>query len=594
MCQEQFVELNQLQEHKKTHTKKRKATSIPDSKMKKRGRQNHGYFHCRVCLNSFTTREELFHHKLEHMEDPTPYQLVQPHFDGEDDRMNSVLRENAGLIFTPHRFTLLSADFNFLLNLLLKRGRWFNQVYHALDLVANINDDESFKLNLSMGFILVNQDTGEHWFFVPHTNNAFFKKPIHIEHPTSWRELHTQLDKESLKACVTHHRENTKWIPLMMTNLVIHLYFLGAPTGPGTLPDYIKDYRSILGLEKDRHGTPYEDKSCGLRYLSFHLNLNNTGDGYRSLENRTKELEQQWQYHGLDLLHVPQFEDTFNISVDIFYLCEDGAVVPHYLSEEMYQDKMILNLYDTHLRYVTNVLAYLQKYRCDSCGRNIRQLIDWNRHQSSCANATEYEYPGGFHKMTPSIFDRLEDFDITVPAEVCLYPWFIVYDFEAILSPINEEQPTPRLKWLRKHKTISVSVTFNVAGFEEAKCFVNSDPKGLIADMMTYMGSITESACTSAEAKWASALVKVEGQLICYTINVGGSVDAEDCDVDVYNEAQKELEALSDEPDRSVGKYLWVFWAPSIIIVDRSPCSGSTAPSMTSTWSSLTSFLGCE
>ena len=38
---------------------------------------------------------------------------------------------------------------------------------------------------------------------------------------------------------------------------------------------------------------------------------------------------------------------------------------------------------------------------------------------------------------------------------------------------------------MRKHQPISVSVVSNVAGFEEAKRFVNSDPKGLIQDMMT-------------------------------------------------------------------------------------------------------------
>ena len=176
MCQEQFVELNQLQEHRKTHTKKRKTASIPDSKMKKRHRRNHGDFHCHVCLDSFITREELFHHKLEHIEDPRPYQPVEPHFEWEDERMNSVLRENAGLIFTPHRFTPLSADFNFPVNLLLKQDGWISEIYQTLDLVANINNDESFKINLSMGFLLQNRDTAEHRFFVPHANNAFFKK----------------------------------------------------------------------------------------------------------------------------------------------------------------------------------------------------------------------------------------------------------------------------------------------------------------------------------------------------------------------------------------------------------------------------------
>ena len=176
VCQEQFVDLNQLQEHKKTHTKKRKATSIPDSKMKKGRRRNHGDFHCRVCLDSFITREELFHHKLKHMEDPRPYRPVEPHFDGEDERMNSMLRENAGFIFISHRFTPVSADFNFPLNLLLNEARWSDNIFQTLDLVANISNDESFKLNLSMGVILTHREKGELRFFVPHANNAFLKK----------------------------------------------------------------------------------------------------------------------------------------------------------------------------------------------------------------------------------------------------------------------------------------------------------------------------------------------------------------------------------------------------------------------------------
>ena len=75
------------------------------------------------------------------------------------------------------------------------------------------------------------------------------------------------------------------------------------------------------------------------------------------------------------------------------------------------------------------------------------------------------------------------------------------------------------------------------------------------------MGSIADSACDNAEAKWASALAKVELQLICYKIKLVDSVDDEDYDVDVYDEDQKELESLSDEgkkePDLSLGKYLW-------------------------------------
>ena len=223
-CQEQFVELNQLREHKKYHTK-RKAVSNSESILKKKRRNNREMFYCRVCLQSFMNREELFYHKLEHMADSTAYHPVEPHFDFEDERVNALLRENADLIFTAHRFTQISADFNFPRILSLNRDGWITEMYQALDLVANVNNQESFKINFSMGFILMNRQTGRYRFFVPRENNAFFKKPIRIDRPASWRELYSQLNEESLKAYITHHREDTKWIPVMLTNFMIHLFF---------------------------------------------------------------------------------------------------------------------------------------------------------------------------------------------------------------------------------------------------------------------------------------------------------------------------------------------------------------------------------
>ena len=518
-CQEQFVDLDQLREHQKSH-RKRKATSDPLAhKLKKR--KHEGWFHCRVCLDSFASREELFHHRLDHMDDSRAYRPVEPHFDFEDKRLNVLLRDNAELIFSHHRFSPVSADFNFPLTLSLKHNGWINDIYQALDLVANVNNDESFKFNLSMGFILVNRESGDYRYFVPHANNAFFKTPPRIERPACWRELYSQLDEEGLKTYVTHHRENTKWIPLMITNVVVHLYYLGIPMGSGLLPDYVTNHGSIVGLDKDEHHrTPYKDKHCGVRCLAFHLNYKQTGNGFRGLEERRKHLSMRWN-HAVNLTEMPLFEETFDIDVDIYSLCPDGAVIPRYLSEVKHMDKMVLNLHDTHLSYVTNVPAYLKKYCCDSCGRNFDHLSHWNRHQGSCANATEYEFPGGFHKMSPSIFDRLEEFDIVVPKENRLYPWFIVYDFEAILTPIKEEQPTPRLKWLRKHEPISVSVASNVPGFEEAKCFVNADPKALIESMMTYMGSIANSACDSAESQWLSAIEDLEDLIEKYELKLG-------------------------------------------------------------------------
>ena len=281
--------------------------------------------------------------------------------------------------------------------------------------------------------------------------------------------------------------------------------------GAGELPQFIKTHHCIVGLDKDRMGKLYKDNLCGIRCLAFHLNLKETGDGYQGLETRTKELKQQWRQGGLDLLRVPDFEVAFNISVDIYSLCEDGSVIPRYLSEEVHPDKMVLNLWDSHLSYVTNIPTYLQKYCCESCERHFNKIFNWKQHQGSCANATEYDFPGGFHKRTPTIFNRLKNVDIVVDIEQQQYPWFIMYDFEALLSPINEkDQPTAKLKWLRRHEPISVSIASNVDGYKTAKCFLNPDPKLLIEEMMEYMASIADRVRMNAESKWSSAISDVE------------------------------------------------------------------------------------
>ena len=138
-----------------------------------------------------------------------------------------------------------------------------------------------------------------------------------------------------------------------------------------------------------------------------------------------------------------------------------------------------------------------------------------------------------------------------------LYPWFIVYDFEAILAPIREEQPAPCLKWLCKQEPISLSVASKIAGFGEAKCFMKANPKALIESMMTYMGSITDSACDSAESQWASAIEDLEDLIEKYELRLGqepkGKIRKKESSRirhDKFKLKDGELKGLSDQERR--------------------------------------------
>ena len=147
------------------------------------------------------------------------------------------------------------------------------------------------------------------------------------------------------------------------------------------------------------------------------------------------------------LISKHNLKNVFSINVAINTLCEDGSVILCYLSEDTYTENLVLNRYDIHFSHVCNIKAYLQKYQCGSYGPHFTYLSHWKHRQGNFTKSTEYEFSGRFHNMPSSIFNHLEEFNITCPTEDRLYPWFMVYDFETILSHLPENQPTPWMKW---------------------------------------------------------------------------------------------------------------------------------------------------
>ena len=90
-----------------------------------------------------------------------------------------------------------------------------------------------------------------------------------------------------------------------------------------------------------------------------------------------------------------------------------------------------------------------------------------------------------------SVFEEIEQFGILVPGSDRTYPWFAVYDFEAILKQI-QEQKSEKLVWLQKHEAISVSVCSNATGYTDSHCIINPDLDELIAGMLSYLMAISK------------------------------------------------------------------------------------------------------
>ena len=438
-------------------------------------------------------------------------------WEDDDGNINEQLRdhliENREFIHADHQVGSVMTRLNFAITARVGEDRWFLEIIRLIEMLRNMSFHNSIRFNMSLGFTLVDSQSGRYRYFLPHHNTPYFEQPRFIRNHNDWDDILHALTFESLITNIIHHRENSRWKPILVTNVQFYLYFTDVVMGNATvLPDNIRNHRCIVSLVNDRQGRPYADNACALRCLAYHLNSKANKYDDASLREALETLKERWPQESLGMNEVSAFKHAFDINVDIYCLNSDNSVSPKYMSKRQNGDDILtLNLHNDHLSYVSNREGYLGLYRCHCCQKTFTQLSNLKKHFGTCANATLHKFPGGFHTATLTIFDELEEYGIQVPDDARFYPWFAVFDCEAILSPCDEG--STRLRFSREHKVISVSIASNVPGYTEAKCFVDFDSRQLITNMITYLEKIQCCAYDLAVKRWSLAYSKLNDKI---------------------------------------------------------------------------------
>ncbi|CAC5398491.1 unnamed protein product [Mytilus coruscus] len=108
------------------------------------------------------------------------------------------------------------------------------------------------------------------------------------------------------------------------------------------------------------------------------------------------------------------------------------------------------------------------------------------------------------HRAQQTIFEKLEECDIKVPPKDQTFPWFIVFDSEAILQRVHGSTSS-KLVYTTKHVPISVSLCSNVPGHIIPMCFVGTNLDTLLNSMFNPMFEIYETVIELSEIKWGLA-----------------------------------------------------------------------------------------
>ena len=417
-------------------------------------------FVCDVCRRSFTRERELDRHKRTVQccsppqpgpapkrrrivaslnEDPVLAPPVEPSNDNLSSALQDFVQENWASVRTHvvrgpvqtrynHRFT--TPDMR-LLNEPL--GELFDEQTTA------------FKINCSFGFVLKQKENGRLRYY--HSSNnccgRYMEEPALITNRADFERFQERIQEPDLLNWAVSQRPNSDWICEMVTNVTFFVNRIeDHPIGciGFNLPTYVKNNKSIIGLETDSHGVIYIDNLCLFRCLGLHLG--------RDVTTLYEEYTDQpvWKFEGVVIDELPKVESVFEVNIVVYNLREESAQLVR-RSLRKHDNTMYVNLYEPHFSYIQDMKSYSHSYMCSKCENSLWKYPSLlKRHELTCEAGVRHVYNGGVYHPPPSVFERLDDEGIVVDEGLRYYPYRGTFDFECFFDRHNLPADTNTLQ----------------------------------------------------------------------------------------------------------------------------------------------------
>ena len=486
-------------------------------------------FVCDVCRRSFTRERDLDRHKrtvqcggppqpgpapkrrrIALNEDP----LSPPPVEQLDDELSSDLqdavRDNWGSIRTYVAQGPVQTRYNHRLTTMDTR-----ELQEPLRQLFE-EQTTAFKVNLSFGFILKQKVTGRLRYY--HSSNnccgRLLEEPSLITNRDDFESFLERIREPDILQWAVAQRPNSDWVCEHVTNATFFLNrIVQHPIGCAgvTLPDYVKNNKAIVGLEKDHHcNATYNDNLCLFRCLALHLGREAAALYAEYTDTPVHD------FAGVTLDDLSKIEATFDVNVCVYKLDEiaDGKTTAELVrrSTDCGKTTMYANLHESHYSYIQDIGKYCHSYRCRKCGDSLwKSSWELHRHERTCEAGVNRKYKGGVYHPPPSVFERLDDEGIVVEKMLRYYPYRATFDFECFFDRHNLPADTDHVQWVARHVPLSVSVASNVPGHEPALCFVtDGDADKLVGCMITRLNTISDAAYESLLPLYADVLEELK------------------------------------------------------------------------------------
>ena len=531
-CGEVFPSYSDLRQHLDSHVSGHKCATCGRAFTRRDHLQRHASrcrpkpFTCDVCHSGFTRKWDLDQHKRTVQcggppqpgpapkrrrivaslnEDPV---LAVPVEHTANDELSSAIRdfvhENWGSVRTHVVHGPIQTRYNRRLTSLDMRDL-HDQLFLLFD-----QQTTAFKVNVSFGFVLREKENDRLRYY--HSSNnccgRYLEEPALITNRDDFDRFLARIQESDILQWAVAQRPNSDWVCELVTNATFFLNkIVDHPIGcvGVNLPTYVKNNKSIIGLETDSHGVIYIDNLCLFRCLGLHLG--------RDVTTLYEEYTDQpvWKFEGVVIDELPKVESMFEVNIVVYNLREESAELVR-RSLGKHDNIMYVNLYESHFSYIQDMKSYSHSYMCSKCENSLWKYPSWLKiHESTCEGGIRRVYKGGVYRPPASIFERLDDEGIIVSPVLRYFPYRATFDFECYFSderlPVNSD----KLQWSARHVPLSVSVASNVPGYEPALCFVtDGDADKLVGCMITRLNTISDAAYESLLPLYADVLEELK------------------------------------------------------------------------------------
>ena len=508
-------------------------------------------FTCDVCHSGFTRKWDLDQHKRTVQcggppqpgpapkrrrivgslnEDPV---LAVPVEHAANDELSSAIRdfvhENWGSVRTHVVHGPIQTRYNRRLTSLDMRDL-HDQLFLLFD-----QQTTAFKVNVSFGFVLREKENDRLRYY--HSSNnccgRYLEEPALITNRDDFDRFLARIQESDILQWAVAQRPNSDWVCELVTNATFFLNkIVDHPIGcvGVNLPTYVKNNKSIIGLETDSHGVIYIDNLCLFRCLGLHLGREAAALYAEYTDTSVHD------FAGVTLDDLHKVESKFETNVVVYQLVkiDNGKTMAELVrrSPAQYQETMYVNLHESHYSYIQDIGKYCHSYRCRKCGDSLWKCpYDLHRHELTCEVGVNRKYKGGVYHPPPSVFERLDDEGIVVEKTLRYYPYRATFDFECFFTGDNLPADTDHVQWVARHVPLSVSVASNVPGYEPALCFVtDGDADKLVGCMMTRLNTISDAAFASLLPLYADVLADLDARKYAWEEDITEAEEEEEAE----------------------------------------------------------------